>query len=320
MLSIPANNRRMIPLFLYRPIQMRSCLVAVVASWVLFFTGCSSDADLASGSPQAQVARGVEYLRVFNFSSAYKVLSQVQPELDQSSDDWSLATYSLALSAWHKSPPSPAAVEEAKVLLEAVVANDPDSTWTASALLDLGRMAEVADFLGDTTDVAAARSYYRQVLQDFPDTEMSARATAFLAQSMAQSFEPLEVASAIELLAAEIEAQPDSPWVGVLAQYTAQLYAFYLDDVEAALPFYHIAMEVGFPRSADADVSLWQFGRLSEEAGEDLMAAEIFTRLVEQYPRSTYGTIARDRIIEIARTHPQAEIVMPELQGIRLGR
>ena len=310
----------MIPLFLYRSIQMRSCLVAVVASWVLFFVwmlfGCRSRV----GSSQAQVARGVEYLRVFNFESAYKVLSQVQPELDKSSDDWSLATYSLALSAWHKSPPSSAAVEEAKVLLEAVVAKDPNSTWAASALLDIGRIAEVADFLGDTTDVAAARSYYRQVRQDFPDTDMSARATAFLAQSMAQSFEPLEVESAIELLAAEIELQADSPWVGVLAQYAAQLCAFYLEDVEASLPFYRIAMDTGFPRSADADVSLWQFGRLYQEVGEDIMAAAIFIRLLDQYPRSTYGTLARDRIVKIARAHPEAGIVVPERQGIRLGR
>jgi tetratricopeptide (TPR) repeat protein len=285
-----------------------------------FCVGCS---DRDSTSPELigeQVEAGIESLRVFNFQSAYRVLSIAQPNLDKDAESWLLATYSLALAAWHKSPPSHEALIEAESLLEQVIEQDPKSEFAASALLDLGRIEEVSDFLGDSTDVPAAQVYYKQVIREFPATEMSARATAFLAQSMAQSFDSESVRDAIKLLESEIAAQPDSPWVGTLSQYVAQLYAFYLHDSKASLQPYERAMEVGFPRSADSDISLWQFGLLAQKAGEDIMAARVYSRLVKKYPRSIYGTVARERVIQIAQAHPDRLIQIPDLRGLSIGR
>jgi tetratricopeptide (TPR) repeat protein len=282
--------------------------------------GCSGSNSDAHFSVDQEVEAGGEYLRVFNFVSAYNILSTAQPQLKVDSPQWTLATYSLALAAWHKSPPSNEALVEARSLLEQVIAHDPASEFAASALLDLGRMAEVADFLADTADVPAAQGYYTQVIEGFPRTEMSIRASVFLAQSMAQSFDKKSVREAIGLLEAEMAAQPDSPWIGTLAQYTAQLYAFYLDEPGAALEPYETAMEVGFPRSADSDASLWQFGLLAQEADEYLTAARVFSRLVSNYPRSIYGTVARQRVIQIAEAHPDADIEIPESHGLNIGR
>ncbi|WPJ96466.1 tetratricopeptide repeat protein [Coraliomargarita algicola] len=284
------------------------------------FSGCSGDGAHANMPLEEQVTAGVEYLRVFNFEDAYKVLKHAHPQLEQDSDQWALATYSLALAAWHKSPPSHDALVEAQGYFKQVVAVEPESEWAASSLLDLGRMAEIADFIDDTEDVATAQAYYRQVLTQFPGTEMSVRATVFLAQSMAQSFDPELVREAIHLLETEMAAQPESPWMGTMAQYLAQLYAFYAHDPKAALEPYERAMEVGFPRSADSDVSLWQMGLLAEEAGEALTAARVFTRLVENYPRRTYGTVARERVIQLAQAYPDAGIEIPELHGLGIGR
>lgn len=282
--------------------------------------GCSGSDQATQLSVDEKVDAGVEFLRVFNFQSAYSKLIVAQPQVDKGSEVWPLATYSLALAAWHKSPPGNEALLEAKSLLNQVIEHDPASEFAASALLDLGRIAEVSDFLGDPTDVPTAQAYYQQVLDEFPGTDMSARATAFLAQSMAQSFDSDSVRKAIELLEVEMAAQPNSPWIGTLAQYTAQLYAFYLHDLKASLGPYEQAMEAGFPRSADSDVSLWQFGLLAQKAGEDIMSARVFSRLVRNYPRSIYGTVARDRVIQIAQAHPDANIQIPERHGLNIGR
>ncbi len=298
--------------------QITSILIALCA--LNFWTGCSEKNELGHLPVEAQVEAGLDALRIFDFQSAYEILSVVQPELSTSSEQWVFATYALGLAAWHKTPPSPDAVEEAKSLFQSVVEQSPESECAASALLDLGRIAEISDYLGEATDVAAAQVYYQKVREQFPGTDMSARATVLLAQTMAQSFEPTEVTTAIELLNAEMEAQPDSPWLGTMAQYEAQLHAFYKHDYAASLEPYETAMDAGFPRSSEADVSLWQMGLLAEEAGEDFIAARVFSRLVKNYPRSIYGTVARERIIQIAANHPEAEIEIPELSKLGLGR
>ncbi len=285
-----------------------------------FWTGCSDQNELAHMPIEGQVEAGLDSMRIFDFELAYKILSEAQPKVSQSSEQWVVATYALGLAAWHKAPSSPEAVEEAKSLFAAVVAHAPESEYAASALLDLGRIAEISDYLGEPTDVPSAQAYYKQVHAQFPNSDMSARATVFLAQSMAQSFELEQVNAAIQLLDEEMELQPNSPWLSAMSQFQAHLYAFYARDVSAALKPYETAMELGFTRSAEADGSLWQFGLLAQEAGEDFVAARVFSRLVENYPRSIYGTVARERVIKIAKAHPDADIEIPELSDLGLGR
>jgi outer membrane protein assembly factor BamD (BamD/ComL family) len=187
-------------------------------------------------------------------------------------------------------------------------------------LLDLGRIAEVSDHLGDPTDVVEAQRYYARVRENYPNTDMAARATLLYAQSLAQSFEAEAIKQGVSMLEAEMKAQPDSAWYATIAQYTAQLYAFYLDDAKDALKPYDAAARAGFPRAADSDLYLWQYGLLAQEAGEDLIAADAFRRIVADYPRSIYGTVARQRMRDIAQKHPEALIKIPEHGDAGLGR
>ncbi|MGE9296027.1 MAG: tetratricopeptide repeat protein [Puniceicoccales bacterium] len=297
------------------------CWPIAVLTVLLTLTGCGKGGSNATDhSPEAQVNAGVEALRVFDFDTAYERLGEIQPSLDQDDPNWVLATYSLGIAAWHLTPPSEIAINEAVEYLSAVVEAAPESDFAASALLDLGRIAEVKNYRNDNTDVPAAQAYYRQVREEFPQTEMSARATLYLAQTLVQTFDEASIREAVKLLEVEMAAQPDSPWLGVMAQYTAQIEAFYLHDPASALTHYQLAKDTGFPRPADADMSLWQFGLLAEEAGEPLIAAENFSIIVREYPRSFYGTVARERVKAIADANPEANITVPEPPDLGLGR
>lgn len=301
-----------------KPLKIVCHLLACCVLTLL--TGCSDKNEFEQLPIDAQIDSGLGSLRIFDFESAYEILSHAQPKLSTSSDQWEVATYALGLAAWHKAPPSEEAVLEAKSVFESVVKHAPESNYAASALLDLGRIAEISDYLGEATDVPTAQTYYKKVREQFPNSEMSVRATLFLAQSMAQSFEKDQIRAAVELLDDEMAAQPDSPWLGTMAQFQAQLHAYYLDDYKAALEPYEVAMQVGFPRSAASDASLWQYGILAETAGDYRVAARVLSRLVKNYPRSIYGTVARERVIRIAEAHPEADIPIPELPNIGLGR
>ena len=293
--------------------------IVYMAGAAMLLGGCAGD-RASQKSVDELIDSGLESLRVFNFKEAREPLHAAMDRLEPGEPQWALATYSLALATWHTSPAGPENVKDATVLLEEVVRLAPESPYAPSALLDLGRIAEVSDFLGDPTDVEAAREYYQRVRSDFSNTDMSARATLYYAQSLAQTLDPSDVRAAISALEAEMDAQPDSSWYATMAQYAAQLYAFYLDDPKAALKPYGEAARVGFPRSADADLYLWQYGLLAQEAGEDLVAAEAYSRIVREYPRSVYGSLARERIIAIAHNNPQADIVIPERKDIGMVR
>ncbi|MDQ8206350.1 hypothetical protein QEH52_02440 [Coraliomargarita sp. SDUM461003] len=266
-------------------------------------------------SQQDALNTGIEYLRVFNFSDAYQVLSDVQSSYSPEGNaaDWQVATYSLAIAAWHQSPPSQEGLLEARSLMESIIEHAPGSLYAASAMLDIGRILEIAYFHGDSVDVLAAQRYYQRVREEFAGTDMALRATLYLAQSRAQSFDSVEVQTAIDLLESEMSELEDSPWLGILAQYTAQLYAFYLDQPKQALQPYAIAMEAGFPRSADSDASLWQFALLAEKAEDYEFAARIFARLLQDFPRSIYATISRERLVQVLADHPELTIEVPAL-------
>ncbi len=281
--------------------------------------GCTNDrhSDLP---PEKQLDRGLEALSIFNFNEAQKFLSLAQPQYEVGSTNWPLATYSLALATWHSTPPNAENVAKAKALLLQVVEQAPSSEFAASALVDLGRIEEASDYLGDVENIPSAREYYQRVRMDFPQSEMSFRATLFLAQTYAQTFDPEQVEIGIELLDQLMASNPPEKWKGLAAQYTAQLYAFYLDQPEKAYDAYRMAVDSGLPRPADIDVSLWQFGLLAEKAGHELEAVEIYSEILREHPRSIYGTLAYQRAIDIAKRHPDENIHVPEQVTSGVGR
>jgi TolA-binding protein len=286
---------------------------ALVVLLCCFLIGCHEPDQGERSEGGNSLELGLEYLRVFNFDDAYQALNEAKSEITQEdAANWNLVTYSLALAAWHQAPPSSARLLEARSLLDSIIEFDSGSVYAASAMLDIGRILEVSNFIGDEVDLPAAQSYYRRVHEEFPQTDMACRAVLYLAQSMAQTFDLVQIEAAVALLEAEMDAQADSPWLGTMAQYTAQLYAFYLDEPQAALKPYAIAMDAGFPRSADTDMSLWQLALLAETSKEYAFAAEVFARLLRDYPRSIYATISRDRLTHLLTSHPEVTVEIPE--------
>ncbi len=284
----------------------------------LFATGCAPQTNAPSADEtKASLEAGINELSAFNFNQAHAILLECSQHISPDDANWPLATYSLAIATWHQAPTTQQAIDDAKVLFQAVVEKAPEASLAASALLDLGRIAE---FSKTENAAAEAQTYYQRVQDQYPRTEMAVRASLLQAQSLARTLEQAHVRQAIHNLIQLTQDQPNTPWIGTIEHYIAHLYAFYLDDIDQAIAHYSAAKAAGFPRSSDTDLSLWQLGLLQQKAQQDLAAAETFTELVQEHPRSVYGTVARKRIIEIANKHPEATIIIPELAEVRLGR
>lgn len=130
------------------------------------------------------------------------------------------------------------------------------------------------------------------------------------------------IEEAKELFHVVVELSPNSEWGASALLELGRMHEvsdFNADppDPESAIRFYEMARSLGFPRIAEADTSLWQYGLLAEESGEDLLAAEVFTELVREYPRSLYGTLAWERVQRIANQYPEANIEVSALAAIQ---
>ncbi len=279
-------------------------------------SGCGRGPEV--GTPvEERFQFGMNELAIYSFGPAYDALKPVVAELDEHSPLWEKASYALAVAAWHKTPATREGIEEAGKLLGELARRNPDSEYAAMAWLDLGRIAEVSDFIGDPPDPAAAEAYYRRVMEKFPRSDMSIRAALYLAEVLSQSLEPDQVREASALLAGVCAAQPDSRWIGLVAQYQAYLDAFYLDSPAEALRPYELARERGFARLAGNDQDLWQFALLAEEAGQDELSADLLIQLIKETPRSTYTRFAQNRLAVLAARHPNLQIVIPDRPSLR---
>ena len=267
---------------------------------------CSKGAHTEDTVTKPPLDSGIEALRAFDFNRSYELFQHMYATSSHEDKDWPLITYNYGISAWLRTPTTAEDVTLATKLLSSVTEQYPDSIYSAVALLDLGRISEVSDFRGDPTDVTQARIYYQRVRTEFPNSEMSTRATLFLAQTYAQTLEQDNIYKAISMLEACILQETNEKWIGVLALYLGELYNSYLKQPENAVDPLMLAFKSGLPRPSSADSHLWTIGMLAEKAGRDSVALEAYRRIINDYPRTVFRSVSQERIRNIQMKHPDA--------------
>ena len=286
----------------------RTTATAMLAvSLILTSLGCSQSSKESQVSKQDTLEAGLAALRVFDFEQSYEIFQQLNASVQKDEEMWPLVTYSFGVSAWLKTPTTADGVAEAVRLLDLLSKEKPKSIYTASALLDLGRITEISNFRGDTTDVVTARRYYERVRAEFPNTEMAIRATLFLAQTYVQTLSPADIHKAIDLLDACIQEPANAAWVGLIAQYIGVLYEQYLDHPKKAIDPYMQAAQAGLARHADTDSVLWHIGVLAERAGRDQLAAKAYSQIISDFPRTVYRSVSQERLEQIQKEASKKE-------------
>ncbi|WP_269523144.1 tetratricopeptide repeat protein [Coraliomargarita parva] len=283
----------------------------ILALSAFLISACDKQSDTQASTDEL-IERGMSALKTVSYDSAYDYFARAQATLTQEDPRWTQVVYGEALSSWYQSPANKTSVNTAVGLLNQIIEAKPQSEFAASAMIDLGRIHEVVDYPGDEADVEAAQSYYNKVRDQFADSDMSIRASIYLAQSMAQSLTPENIREAISVLNQELMKQPSPSWSGLLQQYKAQLYAYYLHEPKQALEPYAEAMRDGFPKTSDSDKYLWQLGVLAGDNDDLKLESEAYTNILNNYPRSAYGSVARDELTSIQQAHPELGIQLPQ--------
>jgi tetratricopeptide (TPR) repeat protein len=242
-----------------------------------------------------QINAGMEALMNFDFGGGYAPLAESLELLSPDDPQWPETAYAFALAAWHRSPPNNETIAGARELLEEVARRVEGTPLAAAALLDIGRIDEVADNRDDPPNPERAESYYRRVLREYPDTDSAQRAALYLAQLKVQSMGEANVREALEVMQQATDTERFPGWAGVMAYYSAHLSYFYLGDADAALAYFDTARQLGFANEATADRKLYQFSRIAEAAGRSEKANELRQQLINEYPNSIYGWTAQQQ-------------------------
>jgi tetratricopeptide (TPR) repeat protein len=267
--------------------------------------GCSVklDPELA----EKQVEKGIQALRIFDFSSAYDLLEPAVPALSEDAAIYVEAKYALAVVLWHKSPPSAENIDRALELFHQLLERDDlNPELRGQIQLDLGRIYEVVDYPGDEKDVARARTQYEMVIEKFKGTELGFQAVLRLENTYAKLLTDEGFRKQIEILENYLESNQDAAvdggWKSIAYGEIGDAYFYGLGQPQPALEAYKKAHQFGFTQPENVDREFWKIAACAEAAGQKADAIKYYT-LVANDIRSRY--------------HTQAALILKDKYGVK---
>lgn len=276
--------------------RIRKTLLALTCVGALL-GGCGQPEPAPEDVPHL-IRSGMSSLQIMDFDTAQADLATALELMSPNDPKWGEVTFALAVAKWNNTPYSATEEQEARELMQNLLDSDVSSKIKNAARIAIGRMDEVAGEPGESTDVPAARELYRQVIADQPTGEAGYQASLRLAQTYVQELTPESVQKALEIIHAQIKRDPESPWASVAWQYAGDLQDEFLDNEELALEYYQKAEKMGFANNSRTDVYLWVMSQWALDLGKIDEAMRLWRRIVDDFPRSTFRTLARDLLEE----------------------
>ncbi len=256
-------------------------------------------------------------LTYFNFDTAYGLFVDLQDEVEtRGSDLWLKATLGRALSAQNKTPATRQALDEARQAYESLIAEAAESFFAARALIQLGRIAEVRDYGGDAVDLDAARGFYRQVVEGWPDASIADEAALRYADTYFQRFDdPAAVAKGVRYLESWVQGRDDQPLAAVIWEVLAIVKEEQLQDAQGALDAYMKADALGFAEPNSAGTLYFRAAQLAErEVGDLETAVRLYQKVITEAPRSGRAFNAQLALEALRESHPAMDIDIPEIE------
>ncbi|MGE9291522.1 MAG: tetratricopeptide repeat protein [Puniceicoccales bacterium] len=289
--------------------MVRRCIVSVVGGVALLVAlGCGG-----SDVEKDPFEEGLRSLSIFDFEVAYKNLSIAVEQMDPSDPQWIEAAYALGIAAWHQSPSRAEYIRQATELFEQIAETTDQKELKYRCYLNLARILEVPDYVGDAKDIEGARSYYEETLEAMPGTDVGSQANFRLAQTYLEQMNDESFQEAVMIVTDYLNEYPDAPLANVGWQFVADIQKFYLNNREAALEAMMKAYDLGFAVQSKEDVYIWQIADLAMGLDQNAEAVEFLTTLVKHYPRSKYRWVAREELKRLAEENPEMNIEIPEL-------
>jgi tetratricopeptide (TPR) repeat protein len=290
----------------HRRQRVRNFCLAALALGIV----CSSAAaPTPKESVRGQLDAAANEAKLFGFVRAHDLAQAALATAEPSTEDWQWAVFLAALCAHQASPPTPAMIERAGDLYRLLLEKTPDSRYAPRAVMNLGRIEELADTYGDQPDLAAARRWYEEVVERWPDRAIAGEATLRIAGTHLQSFEGENVQKGIGLLKQWLDAHPEDPLASGMWQVMADAYFYPLAEPGRSLACYEQADRIGLLETGREGPIYWRMAVLADRFLEDRQRAVIYyTRIIEKTPASGKAYEAQLALARLGAPVPKIRI------------
>jgi tetratricopeptide (TPR) repeat protein len=246
-----------------------------------------------------------ENIQLYDFEKAIPQFRSLQEQNKIGSPKWIEATFGLALSLHHKTPPAKEAIEEARKLY--LLLGDKYSTvpCAARALMNAGRIDELRDYYQDKIDLDSARKLYRKVIEKYKNEPIVSEAVLRLAQSYTNTFKKEEILEGIKIMQDWLKDHPNDPLAGLMHLLMADMNYYPLLNYKQAVTDYIRADELKSLEPGQEGYAYWRIALLAQKKLNDKsIAVKYYTKIIKDTPTFVKGYQAQLALKELGAPVP----------------
>jgi tetratricopeptide (TPR) repeat protein len=268
---------------------------------------------------QELLQQAVTELGYFSFEKAYRLFKTVWEDAAEGSERWQQAIYGTAVCAHHISPASPGRIAEAATLYRRLIERSPDSRYAPRAMMNLGRIEELSDYYRDVVDLEAARGWYQQVVERWPDRPIAGEATLRIGASYIQTYDEAQVRRGVAIIESWLERHPGDELASAMWQYLGDTYFYPLEQYQRSLDCYLKADAIGLVEKGREGPVYWRMAVMADRhLNNRAVAVEYYTKVIVKTPTSGKGYEAQRALQRLGAPVPRLEFFeVMELDGDR---
>lgn len=262
---------------------MKQLIVAVV------FLVCAVG-DAHAQEVDRRLAEARQAIADLDWKQALNLYPAIRDAADAGSERRLEATFCLATAWHHVQPPDEGTIATARQMYQEVIQQSPGSRWAARAMMNLGRIEELRDYLDDKIDLDAARAHYDRVVELFGDDPISGEATLRAAATLVMAYDAPDyekVKQGVARLEAWIASHPKEPLASIMWQYAGDAYFRPLDDYKNALRCYEEVDKLGWVDQGNQGPWYWRCAQIAERKLKlPDVAAKYYAKIIVETPNS----------------------------------
>lgn len=245
----------------------------------------------ASGTPhQDPMKQAWEYVQYYEFEKAIPLFRAVRSEGEVGSAKWIEATFGLAMSLQHRTPPDADSVREARGLYLDLADRCPKAACVPRAILNAARIDELRDYYQDVIDLKSARALYRRVIQDYPTDPIVSEAVLRLAQSYIITMKPEEIQEGIKIIRDWLKDHPNDRLAGLMYLMLGDIYFAPLEQYDESVKAFIKADELKSLEPGQEGFIYWRIARLAHKKLNDRATAiKYYTKIITDTPTFAKG-------------------------------
>lgn len=259
-------------------------LKTIIAASLL---AASALAGQDSGDLKQQLTDAATEVSYLSFDQGLPLFQRVAAKAPEASELWQEAVFGEAVCQQQMMPATPGRIAEAARLYTVLVDKCPRGKYTPHAMMALGRIAELVDYLDDKVDLDTARAWYRKTQEVVgSESPLYHEAALRLAGTYIQTFDDAQMKQGLAILEEDATKYPANPLASGMWQYAGNTWFFPLHDDKRAVECYLKADAAGLLDQGREGPLYWRIANLAERNQQRDIAITYFTKIIQKTPTS----------------------------------